>query len=48
MRVLKKLTEEEKKQTMWEYEFGIVDETTGEVLFNGSYQGCLDWLGSGN
>lgn len=44
MRTLRKLTETEK--TYWgSGDYGIVEK--GNVLFQGTYSGCLTWLNSG-
>jgi len=43
MRTLRKLTESEK--SYWGTgDYGIVEN--GKVLFQGTYKGCLQWLGS--
>jgi len=46
MRILKKLTEEEKRQLSWWGDYGLVRD--GKVEFQGTYKGCLQWLSSRN
>ena len=45
MRTLKKLTAEEKDTYKWG-DYGIVEN--GKTLFQGTHEGCMDWLSAGN
>lgn len=46
MRTLKELTEEEKRQLGWWGDYGIVKDD--KVEFQGTYEGCIQWLSSGS